>query len=89
MRLTNIDDQNTIRRLFPDNLGDLASTLPILDTGEVVVVGDACLLPSRIVVEEPKHKPTSATVDFWSTWSKEPEPIDYAASVKALRLQNK
>ena len=89
MRLTNIDDQNTIRRLFPDNLGDLASTLPILDTGEVVVVGDACLLPSRIIVDAPKHKPTSATVDFWTVWSKQSQEVDYPASIRALRLQTK
>lgn len=89
MRLTNIDDQSTIKRLLPDNLGDLASALPVLDTGEVLAVGDACLLPSRIFVEEPKHKPTSATVDFWTCWSSESPALKYASSIRALRLQSR
>lgn len=89
MRLTNFDDQSTIRHLLPDNLGDLASALPVLDTGEVLAVGDACLLPSRIIVEEPKHKPTSATVDFWTCWSSESPAPEYSSSIRALRLQNR
>lgn len=89
MRLTNVDDQNTIKRLFPDNLGDLASVLPVLNTGEVVAVGDACVLPSRILVEEPVHKPISATVDFWTMWSTKVDSPDYSSSIKALRLQSR
>ena len=89
MRLTNVDDQNTIKRLFPDNLGDLASVLPVLNTGEVVAVGDACVLPSRILVEEPVHKPISATVDFWTMWSSKVDSPDYSSSIKALRLQSR
>lgn len=89
MRLTNVDDQNTVKRLFPDNLGDLASVLPVLNTGEVVAVGDACVLPSRILVEEPDHKPISATVDFWTTWSSEAASPDYSSSIKALRLKSR
>ena len=89
MRLTNVDDQNTIKRLFPDNLGDLASVLPVLNTGEVVAVGDACVLPSRILVEEPVHKPISATVDFWTMWSTKVDSPDYSSSIEALRLQSR
>ena len=68
MRLSNPDDQNVIRRLFPDTLGDFADLLPILDIGEGLIVGDACLLPSRIKIDEPTIKPDSATVDFWDEW---------------------
>jgi hypothetical protein len=34
MRLTNPDDQNVIKRLFPDNLGDFSELLPILDISQ-------------------------------------------------------
>jgi hypothetical protein len=57
MRLTNPDDQNVIKRLFPDNLGDFSDMLPILDIGEALIVGDASLLPSRITIDEPQIKP--------------------------------
>jgi DNA helicase HerA-like ATPase len=68
MRLTNADDQSVIKRLLPDSLGGFSEILPILDTGEALIVGDASLLPSRIRIEEPVTKPNSGTVDFWTRW---------------------
>jgi DNA helicase HerA-like ATPase len=62
MRLTNAEDQSVVQRMLPDNLGGLAGLLPVLDTGEALVVGDACLLPARIRIAEPKSKPDSGTV---------------------------
>ena len=69
MRLTNAEDQSRVRRLLPDSLGGFGDILPVLDTGEALVVGDASLLPSRIRVQEPSSKPNSGTVDFWDKWS--------------------
>lgn len=91
MRLSNPDDQNVIRRLFPDNLGDFSDLLPILDVGESLIVGDACLLPSRIMIDEPNIKPTSATVDFWDEWmkSKKDEDKGIKEALEALRKQSK
>lgn len=89
MRLTNADDQNVIKHLLPDNIGSFADLLPILDTGEAIVVGDASLLPSRIRIKLPSIEPDSATIDFWSDWSKE-ESSDYIGSaVEALRKQSR
>jgi len=89
MRLTNADDQNVIKHLLPDNIGSFADLLPILDTGEAIIVGDASLLPSRIRIKLPSIEPDSATIDFWSDWSKE-ESSDYISSaVEALRKQSR
>lgn len=68
LRLTNAEDQSVVRRLLPDSLGGFTDLLPVLDTGEALVVGDACLLPSRIRITEPKQRPDSATVNFWDEW---------------------
>lgn len=68
MRLTNVDDQNVIRKLLPDSLGGFSEILPTLDTGEALVVGDASLLPSRIRIDRPRYEPNSSTVDFWDEW---------------------
>lgn len=89
MRLTNPEDQNVIRRLFPDNLGDFAEMLPILDVGEGLVVGDASLLPSRVVLDKPKIQPNSSTVDFWDKWSEDKKSSSWDKAVKALRQQQK
>lgn len=71
MRLTNSDDQNVIKKLLPDSIGNFGDILPILDVGEALVVGDACLLPSRIIIKRPNPEPNSSTVRFWDEWSKE------------------
>jgi hypothetical protein len=89
MRLTNPDDQNVIKRLFPDNLGDFSNLLPILDIGEALIVGDASLLPSRVQIDIPTIKPKSATVDFWDEWTKDKSSLDLTISVEALRKQTK
>jgi len=89
MRLTNPDDQNVIKRLFPDNLGDFSEMLPILDIGEALIVGDASLLPSRVKIDEPSIPPNSATVDFWDEWSKPKTVRGIEQAVEALRKQQK
>jgi Predicted ATPase len=69
MRLTNGDDQAVVRRLLPDSLGGFGDLLPVLDTGEALVVGDAILLPTRIRIAKPTNEPLSGTIDFWDRWA--------------------
>jgi DNA helicase HerA-like ATPase len=88
LRLTNADDQSVVQRMLPDNLGGLAGILPVLDTGEALVVGDACLLPARIRIAEPVCKPNSATVNFWDDWSADVTRERIAAAVQAWRRQS-
>ena len=89
MRLTNPEDQNVIKKLFPDNLGDFSELLPILDIGEALVVGDASLLPSRVIIDQPEIKPRSATIDFWDEWAKDKNITGIERAVDAMRIQRK
>ena len=89
LRLTNVEDQNTIKRLLPDNLGNIADNLALLDIGEAIVVGDATLLPSRIKVEEPKIKPQSNTVQFWQVWGESDTTQDLDTAVVNIIKQSK
>jgi uncharacterized protein len=89
LRLSNAEDQAVIKRLLPDNLSGLTDVLPILDIGEALVVGDASLLPTRIIIDEPKIKPESATVKFWKEWSANTSKQDIATAVSGLRKQSK
>ena len=89
LRLTNGDDQATVKRLMPESLESLMDTLPILDIGEALVVGDAVLLPSRIRFHPPKEKPLSATIDFWDEWAKNPDTPDFVKAVENMRRQNR
>ena len=89
MRLSNPDDQNVIKHLFPDSMGEFAESLPILDIGEGLVVGDACLLPSRVKITPPTIHPESATINFWDEWAGEGAESGVAGAVLALRRQQK
>ncbi|WP_285112306.1 ATP-binding protein [Leclercia adecarboxylata] len=88
MRLTNADDQAVIRKLLPENLGGFSELLPMLDTGEALVVGDASLLPTRVRIDEPTNKPNSGTVDFWDEWQKETVEGRIKKAVINWRRQN-
>lgn len=89
MRLTNADDQNVIKKLLPDSLGDFGDLLPVLDVGEALVVGDASLLPSRIVIKRPDPEPNSSTVKFWDEWAKESTTEMISKAVDSMRRQSK
>jgi uncharacterized protein len=88
LRLTNAEDQNVVKRLLPDSLGGFAELLPVLDTGEALMVGDASLLPSRIRIRQPKAQPSSNTVDFWDRWSEDKKVEAIADAVEAWRRQS-
>ena len=88
MRLTNADDQNVIKRLLPDSLGEFGDLLPVLDIGEALVVGDASLLPSRVRVSMPKMKPDSQTVPFWDCWNEPEAKSDTEKAVNSWRKQS-
>lgn len=89
MRLTNVDDQSVVKRLMPESLSALMEVLPILDTGEALVVGDSVLLPSRIKVTPPSEPPQSSTRDFWREWKAETVDVDFAKVVDKLRRQSR
>ena len=89
LRLTNADDQATVRKLLPESLESLLEALPIMDVGEAMVVGDSVLLPSRIKIEPPKEKPLSATIDFWSRWQEDITNPDFSIAVENMRRQSR
>jgi hypothetical protein len=77
-----------VRRLMPDSLAGVLDGLPLLDTGEALLLGDAILLPARIKLNLPKIEPLSATREFWKEWGERaPDPLAIAAAVETLRRQ--
>jgi DNA helicase HerA-like ATPase len=88
MRLTNDQDQDVVSRVVPGALSAITGLLPLLDVGEVIVVGDALLLPLRIKLDAPDRRPASATLPYWSMWSTRSSSYDaISAGVEALRHQ--
>lgn len=92
LRLTNEKDKGVIKNLLPDSLKSTIEFLPLLDVGEALVVGDAILLPSRILLDKPteEHQPISATKNFWDEWdSKNPDNDAVIKAVESLRSQSR
>lgn len=91
LRLSNKSDQNTIKAFMPDSLSLFADILPTLDIGETIILGDAVMLPSRIKLDMPKeeNRPRSATIDFWSEWSKAEKRTDFERAVENYRKQSR
>lgn len=90
LRLTNEKDKGVIKNLLPDSLRSTIEFLPLLDVGEALVVGDAILLPSKILLDKPaeEHQPVSATKNFWDEWdSKKPDNDTIIKAVESLRSQ--
>lgn len=68
LKVTNDRDKSAVAAMLTDSLVGIVEMLPNLDVGECVVVGDAIMLPSKIILDKPKEKPKSATIDFWDCW---------------------
>lgn len=68
LKITNDRGKTAVAAMLTDSLVGIVEMLPNLDVGECVVVGDAIMLPSKIILDKPKEKPKSATIDFWDRW---------------------
>jgi len=90
LRLTNEADQAVVKRLVPDNLAQIIDALPLLDVGEALMLGDAMLLPTRVRLDVPKVRPSSATRDFWQEWNTAtPNENATIAAIESLRAQTR
>lgn len=76
MRLTNPNDQNYVKRLLPDTMGQLIDKMPTLKSGECLLIGDAIVLPSIVKINPCDPKPSSNDIPYWDLWKKEWQDID-------------
>lgn len=102
LRLTNANDRAQIKSTATDNLEGLLGMLPILRTGEAIILGEAVNLPIRAMIDRPtkKRTPDSADpevvvrgdeqtgYDGPGGWNQKRDPSDYAEAVTAWRRQD-
>lgn len=84
LRLSNSEDQGTIRAALPDAVSGLAGVLPSLRTGEAVVSGESLILPARLLLDLPEPKPQADDPSL-DSWRSEPELPDIAPAIAAWR----
>jgi hypothetical protein len=90
LRLSNASDRSTVQAALPDNLSGVVDSLPVLRTGETIIIGEAARLPVRCRVTLPREgeRPTSEDPPVAASWSAKQKKGDYETLVAAWRSQN-
>ena len=70
LRITNEADRNHVHGVLPDSLSGLTKVLSGLKRREAIFVGQAAMLPSRILIRQldKKKLPRSHDIDFDKGW---------------------
>ena len=84
LRLSNSEDQGTIRAALPDAISGLATVLPSLRTGEGVISGESLILPARVLFDLPDPRPLADDPSL-VPWRREPELPDIRPALAAWR----
>jgi DNA helicase HerA-like ATPase len=77
MRLTNPNDQNYVKKLLPDTLGNLIDSMPSFKAGEGLLIGESIILPSIVQIDECKKPPSSNDIPYWKLWKEEWKNLDF------------
>jgi len=95
MRLANSQDRSHVTSAVSDNLEGLFSMLPILRTGEAIIVGEAVKIPIRTMIDPlPKDRrpdsqdPVVYEENYPGGWNRNREPSDYSEVIKLWRKQD-
>lgn len=102
LRLTNDTDRSHVRTSASDGLEGIFAMLPVLRTGEAIIVGEAVNLPVRTLIDRPsaRRRPDSADPvvvvagsddEGYETpggWNQRRDPSDYAEVVELWRRQD-
>ncbi len=78
LRITNDADREHVRSILPDSMNGLAKMLSGLRRQEAIFVGQAALLPSRVMIRSLKANqlPRSHDIDFDKGWQNLPMTVE-------------
>jgi len=95
MRLSNSSDRAHVMSSVTDNLEGLLSMLPVLRTGEAIILGEAVQLPVRTQIDPPDKnmRPDSSDPLIYDPdgpggWNRDREPAKYDEVVAMWRKQD-
>ncbi len=83
MRLTNPDDQNYVKRLLPDSMGNMTDALPSLKTGEALLIGESIEMPCIVKIDKCEEcKPSSNDIKYIEIWQEQWKDVDFKKIVQ-------
>jgi hypothetical protein len=77
MRLTNPDDQNYVKKLLPDTMGNMTEMLPSLKAGDALLVGESIAIPSLVHLNECSPSPKSSDIKYIEVWKEKWKDVDF------------
>jgi hypothetical protein len=90
LKITNDRDKSAVSTMLTDSLVGIVDTLPNLDVGECIAVGDAIKLPVKILLDKPKEEPISSTINFWDRWNDNLDTVfDIDGAIKNMIKQSR
>jgi len=94
LRITNDSDRSHVQGILPDSLAGLTKVLSGLRRREAIFVGQAAVLPSRILIRDltrdGKPLPRSQDIDYDKGWQSDPITDQHLAEVaKRWRIQSR
>jgi len=89
LRITNPDDQASVRSPVPDAERGLIDILAGLGRGECMALGEAVPPPTRFKFIRPSPAPNSADIDFYNKWKTGPDDINVEEIVNRWRRQQR
>lgn len=87
MRLTNPNDQSYVAKLLPDTLSSLINTLPSLQQGEAILIGEAIVMPSLITMDECDPKPSSSDIKYLQVWKESWKDVAFADLINGIKIR--
>lgn len=90
LRLSNSSDRAKVQGALPDSLAGVVDTLPVLRTGEAIIVGEAARLPIRCRVTLPSeaNRPSSEDPEVALRWRASQLAENYSHVAGSWRSQN-
>ncbi len=82
MRLTNPADQNYVKRLLPDTLGPMTDSLPTLESGEAILIGDAVAMPALVRIDRSSPEPSSTDIPYLQEWKQKWHDVKFPDLIK-------
>jgi DNA helicase HerA-like ATPase len=89
LRINNATDRGIVKSAMSEGLAGIIDSLPVLRTGEAIIVGESAKLPTRcrISLLPPNRYPNSRDPAVTTSWTQDRTPENYEALVSAWRNQ--
>lgn len=81
MRLTNPNDQSYVSKLLPDTLNALIDTLPSLQQGEAILIGESVVMPSLIYMDKCSPEPSSSDIKYLQVWKESWKDVAFSSLI--------